>query len=225
MMTSLTFVIIHLFSFITRNGANINEKTSSTGAILSFPYIVDGDLYNVTWEVEPASFGFADSDGILEAYLALPKNRSYHSECGDGEPSDSNSNNYVSQIERYQGSGALWILVIDRGDCYFATQIYNAETLGASGVIMLDYKYEGFITMSEPDNFGYDITIPSVMLKRVYGEQLMDHLGVKNWDPTNIDSTTYPEQTIVFTKARIEGDYHMMTIKLNGKCGQAQMMI
>ena len=198
-------VMAYLLSFI-------NVETSSTGAILSFPHLIDGDFHNTSWEVQPATFGFADYDGISEAYLVLPKNISYHSECGDGEPAYSNE--YLSVIKSYQGSDTLWILVIDRSqddiDCSFAKQVYNAQRLGASGVIMLDYHYEGFFTMSQDSNFEHDITIPSVMLKRIYGEQLMQHLGVQNWDPTNINSTTYPEPIVplndsfVITKVRIE---------------------
>ena len=208
MQHMLSFLSIFQLFFFLIGGANIKVEESATGAILSFPEISDGDLYNITWEVEPAAFGFADYGGTLEAYLVLPQNRSYHLECGSGEPSDLNE--YVTYIQSFQGFDALWILVIDRGDCYFATKVYNAERLGAAGVIMLDYKYEGFLIMWEPDDFEHDVTIPSVLLKRIYAEPLMEHLGVRNWDPTDINSTTYPEpmgvgnNSFVITKAVIE---------------------
>ena len=53
-----------VFNFNSCNALAVEE--SSTGAIITFPEVLDGDLSNKTWEVEPAAFGFADYGGTLE---------------------------------------------------------------------------------------------------------------------------------------------------------------
>ncbi len=63
---------------------DINCKTvdqSSTGVLLSFPSVIDGPLFNKTYEVSPAQFGYQKYGGKLEAVLVLPKNETYHKEC------------------------------------------------------------------------------------------------------------------------------------------------
>ena len=131
----------------------------------------------------------------MTAFLVLPMNRSYHTECDAEEDTE---NPYIHLINDYEGSDALWILVIDRGDCYFATKVWNAEQMGAAGVIMLDNKQEDLFPMWEPDNFEHDITIPSVELQMNYAKLLMKHLNVKQWDPFDTSNTTYPNAVVCF---------------------------
>ena len=61
----VTFCVAYFFLNIhSIDGVAVEE--SASGAILSFPELIDGDLFNVTWEVEPAAFGYADYGGTLE---------------------------------------------------------------------------------------------------------------------------------------------------------------
>ena len=95
--------------------------------------------------------------------------------------------------------------MIDRLDCYFVDKIEHAQLMGASGVIMCDWRYESLFTMWMPDDWSDDIDIPSVLLAKSNCETLMDHLGVQNWDPQNIQNTIYPDpETINWTIATIE---------------------
>eukprot|EP01084_Bolivina_argentea_P225884 381638_1 len=64
--------VITLLTSLVMN--NINCKTvdqSSTGALLSFPSVIDGPLFNKTYVVSPAQFGYTHYGSKLEAILVL----------------------------------------------------------------------------------------------------------------------------------------------------------
>eukprot|EP01084_Bolivina_argentea_P182921 315713_1 len=207
-------VITLLTSLIIIN--NINCKTveeSSTGALLSFPSLIDGPLFNETYDVAPSQFGYQKYGGKLEAVLVLPKNETYHKEC----PADSCSgceweplgtNPYIHYIDDWFISNndiKDYILVIDRLDCYFVYKILHAQEMGASGVIMCDWLDEHLFTMWMPQDWKDNINIPSVLLDNKNCHTLMQHIGVQNWNPSNIDNMKYPSvENINWTIATIE---------------------
>merc|ERR1719295_1201107 len=70
---------------------------------------------------------------------------------------------------------------------------------------MCDWKKERLFTMWMPQDWNDDITIPAVLLQKKNCEDLMEHLGVVGWDPSNIENTEYPNpDTINWTVAEIE---------------------
>lgn len=70
------------------------------------------------------------------------------------------------------------ILLLDRGDCFFAKKVWNGQQAGAAAVLVADSINEPLITMDSPeessDADGYieKIEIPSALIERAFGESL-----------------------------------------------------
>ncbi|KAL1833848.1 hypothetical protein ACET3Z_003499 [Daucus carota] len=75
-------------------------------------------------------------------------------------------------------STRLHILIVDRGECFFALKVWNAQQAGAAAVLVTDDRDEPLITMESPgesaDADGYidKIGIPSALIDRSFGETL-----------------------------------------------------
>ena len=119
----------------------------------------------------------------------------------------SGKNPYIHYINDWFVGEAVtdYILVVDRLDCYFVEKIEWAQTLGASGVIICDWKQENLFTMWMPADWTDDVDIPAVLLQKSNCEILYEHLGVEGWDPQNIENATWPDvDSIKWTTATIE---------------------
>ncbi|MEM1119807.1 MAG: M36 family metallopeptidase [Bacteroidota bacterium] len=57
------------------------------------------------------------------------------------------------------------IAIVDRGTCFFADKVLNAQNAGAIAVVVCNFE-NSFINMGAPANFSGNITIPALMLKR-----------------------------------------------------------
>ncbi|CAN0920142.1 Vacuolar-sorting receptor 6 [Linum grandiflorum] len=74
------------------------------------------------------------------------------------------------------------ILLLDRGDCYFALKVWNAQQAGASAVLVADTIEEPLITMDSPeassDADGYvdKITIPSALIDKSFSDTIKEAL-------------------------------------------------
>lgn len=198
--------------FANHLGAKTVDE-SSTGALLSFPSVVDGPLYNQTYDAAPSQFGFSKYGGTLEGWLVLPSNESYHKECptSDKTPEGQEpigNNEYIHYIQDWFKNGEYpsdYILVVDRLDCYFVEKIEHAQLLGASGVIICDWRVEHLFTMWMPQDWRDDIDIPSVLLTNNDCATLMQHLGVQNWNPSHPEDMIYPSvKNMNWTIATIE---------------------
>ncbi|KAF3327806.1 vacuolar-sorting receptor 6-like protein [Carex littledalei] len=72
------------------------------------------------------------------------------------------------------------ILLLDRGECYFALKAWNAQNAGAAAVLIADNIDEPLLTMDTPEEFYSDstidyvqkITIPSALIEKSFGESL-----------------------------------------------------
>ncbi|XP_078170870.1 vacuolar-sorting receptor 6-like [Carex rostrata] len=72
------------------------------------------------------------------------------------------------------------ILLLDRGECYFALKAWNAQNAGAAAVLIADNIDEPLLTMDTPEEFFSDptidyvqkITIPSALIEKSFGESL-----------------------------------------------------
>ncbi|KAK9268214.1 hypothetical protein L1049_010657 [Liquidambar formosana] len=70
------------------------------------------------------------------------------------------------------------ILLLDRGECYFALKVWNGQQAGAAAVLVADNIDEPLITMDSPeaniDSDGYieKIGIPSALIDRSFSESL-----------------------------------------------------
>ena len=189
---------------------DISDKTlltsgiSSTGALLVFQGIYK-DLPS-SFEVSPALFGYSTFSGSIEGILILPANETYHKECpkcgvnnitsmcDNVGPEPLNTNPYIEYLEELNNSMSdqNYILIIDRGDCYFTDKVYHARLMKAAAVIVCDSKDENLIQMWQSENDDTIIDIPSVLLSNDNCDTLLDYIGVTDWNPTNIENMTYP---------------------------------
>lgn len=82
-------------------------------------------------------------------------------------------------------------LLVDRGDCLFAKKIWNVQNAGASAVLVVDDKDEPLITMDLPHEddeaakYIQNITIPSALIDKKFGEQLKK--AVKDGEMVNVN--------------------------------------
>ncbi|KAJ6794638.1 vacuolar-sorting receptor 3-like [Iris pallida] len=82
-------------------------------------------------------------------------------------------------------------LLIDRGDCLFAQKVWNAQNAGASAVLVVDDTNEALITMDLPKEedeavkYIQNITIPSALIDKKFGEQLKE--AIKSGEMVNVN--------------------------------------
>ncbi|QCE08444.1 vacuolar-sorting receptor 1-like [Vigna unguiculata] len=88
--------------------------------------------------------------------------------------------------------GALpTIVLLDRGNCFFALKVWNAQKAGASAVLVADDIEEKLITMDTPEEDGSsakyieNITIPSALIEKSFGGKLKD--AISNGDMVNVN--------------------------------------
>ncbi|KHN42313.1 Vacuolar-sorting receptor 1 [Glycine soja] len=88
--------------------------------------------------------------------------------------------------------GALpTIVLLDRGNCFFALKVWNAQKAGASAVLVADDIVEKLITMDTPEEdvssakYIENITIPSALIEKSFGEKLKD--AISNGDMVNVN--------------------------------------
>ena len=85
----------------------------------------------------------------------------------------------------------LLLLHICFPDCLFAKKVWNAQNAGASAVLVVDDKDEPLITMDLPReddeaaNYIQNITIPSALIDKKFGEQLKK--AVKDGELVNVN--------------------------------------
>eukprot|EP01083_Nonionella_stella_P283872 966254_1 len=220
MSTLFTSIITVLLSLLSRSNATPDPTRSPTesptGAFLAFPSVVDDELFHEYFPVAPSQFGYHKFGGELEGILILPANETYHKECPPGglgsctdcEHEPLGINPYIRYIHDWfisDNDVKNYILIIDRLDCYFVNKIEYAEQLGASGVIICDWRVESLFTMWMPNDWEDDINIPSVLLQNKYCQKLMRHLGVQNWDPEHPENMKYPtSEQMNWTIAKIQ---------------------
>ncbi|XP_073307695.1 vacuolar-sorting receptor 3-like [Primulina huaijiensis] len=75
--------------------------------------------------------------------------------------------------------GALpTFVLVDRGECFFALKVWNAQNSGAAAVLVADNVDEPLITMDSPEEdvasgkYIENITIPSALISKNFGERL-----------------------------------------------------
>ncbi|KAG0469998.1 hypothetical protein HPP92_016698 [Vanilla planifolia] len=117
-----------------------------------------------THEGAIANFGVPKYGGMLRGVVLYPEKGSTGCISFD-------------EIHFKSRSGRPVILLLDRGDCYFALKAWNAQNAGAAAVLIADNIDEPLITMDTPDEsrdegFVEKIVIPSALINREFGEAL-----------------------------------------------------
>lgn len=111
------------------------------------------------------------------------------------------------------------ILLLDRGECYFALKVWNGQQAGAAAVLVADSIDEPLITMDSPeestDAEGYieKIGIPSALIEHSFGEALKAALKKGDQDVMIkldwTESMPHPDQRV---------EYELWT-NSNDECG------
>ncbi|CAM8974203.1 unnamed protein product [Rhodiola kirilowii] len=109
-------------------------------------------------------------------------------------------------------------VLLDRGDCFFAMKVWNAQKAGASAVLVADDIEEPLITMDSPEEDGgsnqyiENITIPSALIEKSFGEELKKAISSGEMVNVNLDwreAVPHPDDRV---------EYELWT-NSNDECG------
>ncbi|KAG1365137.1 vacuolar-sorting receptor 6 [Cocos nucifera] len=119
-----------------------------------------------------ANFGVPDYGGTMTGVIAYPDKGTTGCEHFNNGPFKSRTRRPV-------------ILLLDRGDCYFALKAWNGQNAGAAAVLVADNIDEPLLTMDTPEesrdsDYVEKITIPSALVNRAFGETLKKALAKGN---------------------------------------------
>ncbi|KAL6546191.1 Vacuolar-sorting receptor 6 [Orobanche minor] len=170
-----------------------------------------------------ANFGVPDYGGSLVGNLVYPSAHHDGNEEEEGSslgcsPFHGNNNN---KPFKSNSSTRPTILLLDRGDCYFALKVWNGQQGGAAAVLVADSRDEPLLTMDSPqessDVDGYidRIGIPSALIEWSVAESLKGALRKKGTDGDVVikidwtESVPHPDQRV---------EYELWT-NSNDECG------
>ncbi|KAL1537531.1 Vacuolar-sorting receptor 6 [Salvia divinorum] len=154
-----------------------------------------------------ANFGVPDYGGSLTGTLVYPDKGQVGCSAFDGDrPFKPKSSRPT-------------ILLLDRGECFFALKVWNGQQAGASAVLVADTIDEALITMdspldSSPEAAAYveKIGIPSALIGRAFGDTLKEALKKGEDVVVKIDwseSMPHPDERV---------EYELWT-NSNDECG------
>ncbi|KAK7329382.1 hypothetical protein VNO77_23545 [Canavalia gladiata] len=183
------FRLLFLFSFLSTfvHGRFVVEKSSIT--VLS-PHKLrtkrDGAIGN---------FGLPDYGGFIVGSVVYPDKGSHGCQAFDGD-----------KPFKFRSSRPT-IVLLDRGECYFALKVWHAQQAGAAAVLVTDSIEESLITMDSPeessDADGYieKIVIPSALIEKSFGDMLKEALNNKDEVLLRIDwreSVPHPDNRVEY---------------------------
>ncbi|KAJ6705269.1 RING FINGER AND PROTEASE ASSOCIATED DOMAIN-CONTAINING [Salix purpurea] len=152
------------------------------------------------------NFGIPDYGGYLVGSVVYPDKGFYGCQAFEGD-----------KPFRSKGSRPT-VLLLDRGECYFALKAWNAQQAGAAAVLVSDNIDEPLLTMDSPemstdaDGYVEKIGIPSVFIEKSFGESLKEALKNKEDVVIKLDwreSVPHPDQRV---------EYELWT-NSNDECG------
>lgn len=154
------------------------------------------------------NFGIPQYGGSMAGAVTYPKeNRKGCREFGD----------FRISFKAKPGALPNFVLV-DRGDCFFALKVWNAQKAGASAVLVADDIEEALITMDTPEEdissakYIENITIPSALIDKSFGETLKKALSGGEMVNVNLDwreAVPHPDDRV---------EYELWT-NSNDECG------
>lgn len=106
-----------------------------------------------------------------------------------------------------KAGGLPTFLLVERGDCYFASKAWNAQNAGAAAVLVIDDKAEPLITMDVPEeeignaDFLQNITIPSALITKSLGDDIKKALVNGDMVNVNLDwkeSLPHPDERVEY---------------------------
>ncbi|WOG85493.1 hypothetical protein DCAR_0104682 [Daucus carota subsp. sativus] len=134
----------------------------------SISVLSPSDLRYTRHDASIGNFGVPDYGGSMVGSVVYPQKGSNGCSSFDGDkPFKSKSSRPI-------------ILLLDRGECYFALKAWNGQEAGAAAVLVADDRDEPLITMDSPqessDANGYidKIGIPSALIEKSFGDTLRE---------------------------------------------------
>ncbi|KMZ59154.1 Vacuolar-sorting receptor 3 [Zostera marina] len=155
----LPLVLVLVVMADSVSGRFVVEKNSLT---VTSPSSMKG-----TYDSAIANFGIPQYGGSLAGAVVYPKKDNANG-CEE----------FSSGTFKAKPGSIPNFLLLDRGDCVFAKKVWNAQKAGASAVLVADNTDEPLITMDLPhedgdaSNYIENITIPSALIDKKFGEQL-----------------------------------------------------
>ncbi|KAF2320916.1 hypothetical protein GH714_031844 [Hevea brasiliensis] len=170
--------------------------------------VTSPDKIRGTHDSAIGNFGIPQYGGSMAGAVAYPKdNRKGCKEFDD----------FGISFKSKPGALPTFVLV-DRGDCFFALKVWNAQKAGASAVLVADDIEEPLITMDSPQEDGSsaqyieNITIPSALIEKSFGETLKKAISYGDMVNVNLDwreAVPHPDDRV---------EYELWT-NSNDECG------
>ncbi|XP_039037856.1 vacuolar-sorting receptor 1-like [Hibiscus syriacus] len=107
-------------------------------------------------------------------------------------------------------AGCPIVLLVDRGDCFFALKAWRAQRAGAAAVLIADDINEPLITMATPEDgqghgdYEQDITIPSAFISKSVGDRIKEALS--NGDIVDIQ-LDWREESLLRPNEQVEYEF------------------
>ncbi|XP_076890695.1 vacuolar-sorting receptor 7-like [Bidens hawaiensis] len=193
-------IIIMIWVMKETEGRFVVEKSSIS--------VLSPDNLRSKHDAAIGNFGLPDYGGSMVGTVVYPRKPASSYGCSkfDGDrPFKSNSSRPT-------------ILLLDRGDCYFALKAWHAQLAGASAVLVVDAIDEPLITMDSPeasttaDDFIEKLIIPSALIHISFGQSIKDVLQKDQEVLLKLDwseSMPHPDQRV---------EYELWT-NSNDECG------
>ncbi|OWM64787.1 hypothetical protein CDL15_Pgr028504 [Punica granatum] len=170
--------------------------------------VTSPDKIKGTYDSAIGNFGIPQYGGSMAGAVVYPK----ENQKGCKEFSD-----FGISFQSKPGALPTFVLV-DRGDCFFALKVWNAQKAGASAVLVADNIEEALITMDTPEEdsssskYIENITIPSALIEKNFGETLKKAISGGNMVNVNLDwreAVPHPDDRV---------EYELWT-NSNDECG------
>ncbi|GER36911.1 vacuolar-sorting receptor [Striga asiatica] len=203
------------------------SKSSKVAILLGFLLLISSELVWGRFVVEKNSlrvispesikgthdsaignFGIPQYGGSMSGIVVYPKDNEKGCKSFDG-----------TGISFKAKPGAMPnFVLVDRGDCFFALKVWNAQNAGAAAVLVADNRDENLITMDSPEESGSsaeyiaNITIPSALIDRSFGEKLKTAVNGGEMVNINLDwreAVPHPDDRV---------EYELWT-NSNDECG------
>ncbi|MBA0771830.1 hypothetical protein Gotri_007299 [Gossypium trilobum] len=151
------------------------------------------------------NFGIPDYGGFIIGSVVYPEKGANGCESFNGQP-------FKSKSPRPS------VVLLDRGECYFALKVWQAQQAGAAAVLVADSVDEPLITMDSPEEsrdtneFVEKIGIPSALIEKSFGDSLKEALKKGEDVVVKLDwreSMPHPDQRV---------EYELWT-NSNDECG------
>ncbi|CAA0807467.1 Vacuolar-sorting receptor 4 [Striga hermonthica] len=194
----LGFLLLILSDFVW--GRFVVEKNSLK--------VISPESIKGTHDSAIGNFGIPQYGGSMSGTVVYPKDNEKGCKSFDGTG---------TSFKAKPGAMPNFVLV-DRGDCFFALKVWNAQNAGAAAVLVADNRDENLITMDSPEESGSsaeyiaNITIPSALIDKSFGEKLKTAVNGGEMVNINLDwreAVPHPDDRV---------EYELWT-NSNDECG------